>query len=271
MALGRLGRLDRVEAGVSRTATVLVRDLREHDGSLADLAELCREAGALGYLLFRRLIAPEDALALRGRVLDACADLGWLDRVAPRSDGVVRAGARIGGYDQTWTDLQCRIQPLPEFAALRDHPAILRVLGAVFRAPVRSGRGDTCRIFSPSAPDLTTRPHQDHFYVRGDMALWTVWVPLGDCPLEMGGLALLPGSHLEGLRPHAGPGGAGEQGVEVGPDAVWGGSDYRCGDVLMFNSITLHRALDNRTVDRLRISADFRYEPVRDRAVVGAG
>jgi Phytanoyl-CoA dioxygenase (PhyH) len=260
VALGRLGRLGRVEAGVSRTAAVRVRPLREHDGSLEDPGELRRQAETLGYLFFRRLVAPEEARALRVGVLDACDELAWLDRAAPRADGVVRAGMKIGRYDDTWTALQRRIVPLPEFTVLRDHPAILQVLRILYRAPVRAGRGDACRVFSPGAPDLTTRPHQDHFYVRGDVALWTVWVPLGDCPLELGGLAVLPGSHREGLRPHAGAG-TGEQGVDVGPDAVWATSTYRCGDVLMFNSLTLHRALENRTADRLRISADFRYEP----------
>jgi ectoine hydroxylase-related dioxygenase (phytanoyl-CoA dioxygenase family) len=33
------------------------------------------------------------------------------------------------------------------------------------------------------------------------------------------------------------------------------------GDVLTFHSHTVHRALPNRTADRMRLSADFRYQP----------
>jgi ectoine hydroxylase-related dioxygenase (phytanoyl-CoA dioxygenase family) len=96
--------------------------------------------------------------------------------------------------------------------------------------------------------------------VRGSPALWTVWIPLGDCPLDLGGLAVAPGSHRHGLLPHAGEG-TGQQGVDVAPEATWESADYRCGDVLAFHGLTLHRALENRTTHRLRLSADFRYEP----------
>jgi hypothetical protein len=37
------------------------------------------------------------------------------------------------------------------------------------------------------------------------------------------------------------------------------------GDVLVFHSLTVHGALTNRTADRLRISADFRYQRAGDR------
>jgi ectoine hydroxylase-related dioxygenase (phytanoyl-CoA dioxygenase family) len=149
---------------------------------------------------------------------------------------------------------------LPEFLALRRDPFVLDVLGRLFGEEPLDGRGDTCRIMSPAARDLTTPPHQDRFYVRQSDLLWTVWIPLGDCPVELGGLAVLPGSHRRGLLPHAGEG-AGRQGADVGPEERWATAGYRCGDVLMFNCLTLHRAAENRTLNRLRISADFRYVP----------
>ena len=45
-----------------------------------------------------------------------------------------------------------------------------------------------------------------------------------------------------------------------GPDdAPWHGADLEVGDVLLFSSFTVHRALPNTTADRLRISVDYRY------------
>ena len=44
-------------------------------------------------------------------------------------------------------------------------------------------------------------------------------------------------------------------------DAVWATADYACGDVLAVHCLTVHRACPNLTRDRVRISADFRYEP----------
>jgi Phytanoyl-CoA dioxygenase (PhyH) len=266
--------LDRVEAR-PLSAPIRVAPLVETRPRSGDPDALRHEADQQGYLFLRGLLLPDDVLALRARVLEACREIGWLDEAAPAADGVVRRGARLGAYDDAWTDLQCRVLPSPEFARLREHPAVIGILADIYRGEVVSGRGDTCRVFSPGCPELTTLPHQDHHYVRGDPALWTVWVPLGDCPRALGGLAVLPASHRTGLWPHAEEG-SGRQGVDVGPDVVWAGADYRCGDVLMFNGLTVHRALENRTVDRLRISADFRYEPLggpdaEDRGGCGRG
>jgi len=318
VALGAVDRLDGMAAGrvsarmADNSGTASLRETSAPVGEAAALrheaAALRHEAAEQGYLFFRRLIAAADVLALRARVLDVCREIGWLDDAAPVALGVARPGVRIGAYDAAWTSVQCRIQPLPEFGRLREHPSIMGVLETIHGRAVRCGRGDTCRIFSPGCPELTTRPHQDHFYVGGDTALWTVWVPLGDCPLELGGLAVLPGSHRGGLLPHVGvaadergaetdkergagtgaergagagaergagaglergagagaergDGTRGDRGVEIGIDAVWASADYGCGDVLMFNSLTLHRALENRTANRLRVSADFRYDP----------
>ena len=113
---------------------------------------------------------------------------------------------------------------------------------------------------SPHTPEFTTPPHQDHYYVRGSTELWTAWLPLDDCPAEQGGLAVLPRSHTRGLLPHAGEG-PGRQGATVPDDSEWATSDYACGDVLLFHCLTVHRALHNLTLNRLRISVDYRYQP----------
>ena len=222
------------------TAALSLGKLVDSSPHLDDPATLRSRATEQGYLFFRSLIDPADVLALRSLILPAC-------------------GESFGSYDDPrWIELQCRVHPSDEFHRLRANPAIRRVLEAVLEGPVRSDRGDTCRIFSPRSPELTTLPHQDRFYVPGDGALWTVWIPLGDCPLDLGGLAVLPGSHREGLKVHSREQ-AGARGVEVNLDATWSTEDYRCGDVLMFNGLTLHRALENRS-DRCRLSADFRFD-----------
>jgi len=240
------------------TAPIRLAPFVESASPSADGTDLTRGAADRGYVFLRDLIPTSEVLALRACVLEACRDVGWLDGRAPVADGVARPGATIGACDAVWTDVQRRVQPAAEFVRLREHPAILGVLQTILGGPVRGGCGDTCRVFSPRRSELVTRPHQDRFYVRGTTPLWTVWVPLGDCPRALGGLAVLPGSHLAGLWPHRGED-TGQQGVDVGEEPVWASADYRCGDVLMFDSLTVHRALENRTADRLRLSADFRY------------
>jgi ectoine hydroxylase-related dioxygenase (phytanoyl-CoA dioxygenase family) len=105
---------------------------------------------------------------------------------------------------------------------------------------------------------MATQPHQDAHYVRMMGDFWTAWAPLGDCPRSLGGLALLAGSHRDGLYDHSGVGIV-DGGVEVAGDRVWSTTDYRCGDAVVFQCHTLHRSLPNRSGDRLRLSADYRY------------
>jgi ectoine hydroxylase-related dioxygenase (phytanoyl-CoA dioxygenase family) len=233
-----------------------------HESNALDTTAARRDADDYGYLFFRRLIGADQILALRRRVLENCRRAGWVSDDAACLEAFAQPGIRLGAYDERWLSFQQRVLPLPEFVALGRHAAILGILENVFGGPVMSDRGNTCRVMSPRAPEFTTPPHQDYYYVRGSTELWTVWLPLGDCPTEQGGLAVLPGSRALGLLPHAGDG-PGRQGAVIGDDGVWATGDYACGDVLMFHCLTVHRALDNLSADRLRISVDYRYQPAR--------
>ena len=86
---------------------------------------------------------------------------------------------------------------------------------------------------------------------------WTAWIPLAECPRELGGLAVMRGSHRRGPLPHAG-----DHCTRVPEGQPWACADYEPGDVLLVHCHTLHRALPNRDpAGRLRLSADFRFRP----------
>jgi hypothetical protein len=242
------------------TPSFPTRPLRDASAVADDAAALRRRAKQSGYLFFRGLLERHIVLALRHEVLERCAQRGWLDPSTPVDDGRCLPWTRLGAYDDAWVGLQREVHVLPEFIALRRHRSVLGVLERLFGEPPLDGQGDTCRLMSPAARALTTRPHQDRYYVRRSDRMWTVWIPLGDCPVELGGLAVLPGSNRNGLLPHSGEG-EGRQGAEVSPAAAWAISDYRCGDMLIFHCLTLHRAAENTTRNTLRVSADFRYVP----------
>ncbi len=231
-----------------------------HESNAIHMTAVRGEAEDQGYLFFRRLIGADQVLALRGKVMENCRRAGWVSDDEACVEGIAQPDVRLGAYDERWLSFQQRVLPLPEFVALGRHSAILGILEKVFGGAVMSDRGNTCRVMSPRAPEFTTPPHQDYYYVRGSTELWTVWLPLGDCPTEQGGLAVLPGSRAWGLLPHAGDG-PGRQGAALSDDSVWATSDYECGDVLMFHCLTVHRALDNMSPDRLRVSVDYRYQP----------
>lgn len=234
----------------------------QDSAAIADDAEaLQRRAAESGYLYISGLLEAGLIFDVRQQVAEICQELGWLAEGRPAAEAIARPGIRIGDYgDPDYVKLAQQVLPLPAFGELGRHPAIIGVLEMLFGCSVEAGLGDVCRVFSPGWPELATKPHQDHYYVGGTAGLWTVWVPLGTCPAELGGLAVLPGSHRQGLLEHTGEGDA-KYVAAIPEDAAWAFGDYACGDVIMFNSLTLHRAGPNLTSDRLRLSADYRYRP----------
>ena len=221
---------------------------------------LCALAARDGFLFFRGLLPEDLVMALRRRVLGYARRMGWLDGGAPLEIARATPGKRVGSYkDPDWVNLQVHVQTNAEMWALGNCVEIYRVLRAVEgrSSDLYLSTANTCRVVSPH-PEMATRPHQDAHYVRMIANFWTVWIPLGDCPRELGSLALLPGSHRGGLLEHSGQGTV-DGGVAVAGDAVWSTTDLRCGDAIVFRPHTLHCSLPNCSGDRLRLSVDFRY------------
>jgi len=228
---------------------------------------LRQRAAEHGYLALRGIPGPEAVAPLRVFVQDVGESLGLLGPARePHGAPVASPGAALTGTgydDPRWLALQERVLADPLFAAVGDCAELLRVLEALFDGPVLTRRGDICRVVLPEAPHLTTPPHQDHWYTGGSTNLWTVWIPLSETPLDLGPLAVLPGSHVRGLLAHAGHG-AGRQGVRVIDDERFASAPLAAGDAILFNCLTVHRALPNVTRDLVRLSVDYRYQPANE-------
>jgi hypothetical protein len=128
---------------------------------------------------------------------------------------------------------------------------------------------------APPAPKGSTLEtfgarHQDGIYNYGiDFA--TCWVPLMDIDDEVGGLAVVPGSHKASLYPadvFKDP--DKRVGIPAGaiPDEAWRRPDYKAGDLLIFHSMTAHAGLPNRS-DKMRLSIDIRFLPSSGVPLVG--
>lgn len=223
-------------------------------------------AREMGYLFFRGLVPVEPVRALRAAVLSLCDRRGWL--LPGRSTEEALVSPHRGIDDGEMVALLAELFVRAEFPALGADRGIVETLRQLFEAPVESRCGDVCRLVPPRAPERTTRPHQDGHFVRGGPDLWTVWLPLGDCPGPLGGVAIAPASHRLGPLAH------GADGVVSWPDGVaptWATADYRAGDAVMFSGLTVHAACPNQTERELRISVDYRYRPARISSPPGGG
>ena len=142
----------------------------------------------------------------------------------------------------------------------------------------------------PHAP-ASTPAHYDLIYLRGGTdRLVTVWIPIGDWPVEMGGLTYLEGSHRLGvemeaefsrkntsLSPEERISAYNKNMTEGGwvskdlPDMAekfdtrWLVADYEAGDVVLHSPFTIHAATINESRQNLvRLSTDIRYQNVAD-------
>jgi hypothetical protein len=102
--------------------------------------------------------------------------------------------------------------------------------------------------------------HKDY---RSVQDMFTCWVPLGEVPRTLGGLAIKPGSQRT-THVHYRP--------LVSLEPGWVTTDYHPGDVLVFHCLTTHAALPNKE-GRMRFSAEYRWQlsdqPAPRRVVIG--
>ncbi len=228
--MGKLERLDGMGPGLATTAPW------NRAATLADD----------GYVYLAGMIERSLVASLRDRVLEICERLGWL---GPNS--------RCSSGDALFVQFVREATALPEFDAVRGNARVVEIVEQLLGEPVTAGWADMCRVAFPNFPEGRTLPHQDSHYLRGvSTRFWNLWVPLGDCPLEDGPLALLAGSHRNGTLPHRDLGSG--KGEVVMADGCWHTGEMSAGDALLFDGRMVHCACEN-TGTQLRLSMDCRY------------
>ncbi len=227
-----------------------------------------------GYLFFRGLIPVEDVLVVRRDVLELCRDAGWIDASRPLMDAGVAPGVEpLTEGKPAYMAVYRQVLRLPRFHDFPNHPAAMAIARKLLGDEVLVHPRRIGRLTFPNYTEATTPAHQDFFYIRGSVDTYSVWTPLGACPITLGGLAVWPGSHRQGFIEHSvrHPGAVGGRGVTVDErEAIWHTTDYQAGDALFFHAYTIHKALPNLSGDRLRISTDNRYQRPTDAIDPGA-
>lgn len=163
----------------------------------------------------------------------------------------------------------------PAIFSLLRSPRVLDVVEQVIGPEIYNNPVQHTRIKLPahclgpaSTSDLTGDVgwHQDLAVVTEDAdatELLTVWIPMTRATIEMGCLAVVPGSHRE-LMHHCRSSHAKTLNQLSIPDALVGENEVPLpmepGDLLLMDRRMQHRGLPN-TSDQVRWSFDLRYQP----------
>ncbi len=250
--------------------------------SIEDLREQYR---ARGYLWLKGFLPRDEVLNFRRRFFEAFQEVRLLQ---PDTDPV--EGIFSGTEDKQQTNKilmeQTRTAAYESFCL---QPRLWQFFDAFLRGPSYLHKRKIIRHLTPGSA-WTTPAHYDLIYLRsGSDSVVSCWIPLGDIPLEMGGLVYLEHSDRTGreleaeftrqnatLPPEERISAYNQnmsEGGWVGKDlsamaekytSRWLAADYEAGDVVLHSAYMVHAATDN--VDQqghIRLSTDIRYQNVR--------
>jgi len=221
---------------------------------------LHREIASKGYVLVRNVLPRPDISKVLSEVAEVLSRAEWLNPAHDPADRLANAAAACGDPDPAFKTTYREVFNLESFHALPHHPQLKAVMKMIVGERVLIHPKPIGRLIFPNSERLRVHAHQDYRFMNGDPECYTVWIPLHDCPTEVGPLQILEGSHHFGFQTHIDenlhvpeiPAGA-----EMGDE--WAGGDINAGDVLIFHSLTVHAAAPNLS-DRMRISLDCRFQ-----------
>ena len=246
-----------------------IQPLRISNDAIHDAEELQRRLADQGYLFFKRLQDPDKLLSLRKKMMSQLQEVGWIIPGTDPLKGIADVSRQCTEGDNEYHEGYGEIYKMEEFHRIAHEPEITGMIAKIMGKPILPHPQKIARLWFPKYTEHTTPTHQDFVHFQGNFETLTCWAPVGDCPKELGGLAVSPGSHRVGrvLDHHFSLGAGGlivnpEEHEEIEP--VWHSTDYEVGDSLIFPALTIHKALPNTTEDRLRLSLDNRYQAVGD-------
>lgn len=235
-----------------------------------------------GYLWLKGLLPREDVLEFRRRVFEALRPTGLLAEGSDAMNGLYSGGLVNKGLAAR---LRHEIHRWAAYEAFCLLPPIWQFYEALFGQPVYLHKRKLIRYTTNDSTDATGA-HYDLTYLRGGTdSVLTSWIPIGDIPVEMGGLVYLENSdhfarekEAEHHRVNAHL--PREERIKAydkdmmndwlskdlpaladALDTRWLLADYEAGDMMVHTAYMIHAATVN-TMQRMRLSTDIRYQSV---------
>ena len=240
-----------------------------------------------GYVWLKHLIAPAEVWDFRARYFAALRSAAM---IAPESNPVDGIYAGSGENKRLVTEKLVEISRWARYEAFCLAKPIVDFYEALFQAPIYLHKRMLIRHTRPGDPNCTGA-HYDLVYLRaGTDRLCTSWIPIGDIPVDMGGLVYLEGSDGWGrtmeaefsiknadLSPEERLSAYNKNMNEAGwltknlPELAdrlstrWLMADYEAGDMVVHSPYMIHASTMNENPEgRMRLSTDIRFQRASD-------
>ena len=141
----------------------------------------------------------DDIGKVQRQIGEIARDAGWLRRDLPVQDAVADPSGFCVDPDPTYLKTLRRINRLEDYHALKHHQALIDLLERMLGGPILPHPRVLMRNIFPARDEFTTKAHQDFPNVQGTTEVYTAWMPLIDCPMEVGPLQVAVGSHTYGV------------------------------------------------------------------------
>ena len=272
-----------VSNGFTLSPQILGR-LQPSDPS-ASIEDLRAQYRAQGYLWLKHFLDGDDVLAFRRRFFSAFGEIGLLAPGTDPADGIYSGNEN---RDQARKLLMEAVR-WAAYESFCFTPRIWQFYEKFLGGPVYLHKRKIVRYTRPHEANCTAA-HYDLIYLRGGTdSVCTSWIPIGDIPVEMGGLVYLEGSDRWGREMEAE---FRAKSADLSPEerisaynknmaqggwlskdlpnlaerlgSRWLIADFEAGDMMVHSAYMIHAATVNESdAGRMRLSTDIRYQLVR--------
>lgn len=239
-----------------------------------------------GYIWLKGILNRDEVLAFRRFYFSSYLETGMIKPGTDPVDGIY-SGAEID--QQAVKKILFEFVKSPEYEAFCRMQPILDFYHEFFQDDIYLHKRKIIRHKQPNHWRCTGG-HYDLIYLRaGSDRVSSCWIPIGDTPVEMGGLIYLEGSAGLGRQFEAdftanGSNLTPEQRISAYNDNMkgsylsedlpdlarringrWLVADYAAGDMVVHNPYMIHAStVNNDPLGRFRLSTDIRYQSVND-------
>lgn len=224
-----------------------------------------------GYLYLKGVVDRDTVMAARKEVFQRLVAVGEIKE--PAVDGIATGDSKRKELEPDLGAFWRSVSEGKKLRAASNGRDMQRIMSLVFGEPARN---QDYIFLRAGALGRATGLHFDYpFFTRAHDKVNTVWMPIGDVPVEDGPVVVVEGSHKyrDLIDPMIGFDISTDNSrkADFGADAISFARargtrlltrNFEAGDIALFGMYTAHGSLDNHSpIGRVRLSCDLRWQP----------